>query len=479
MILYASLICFISFIYLIKSQLLITSSPYTSLEEYNTIFYNNIFNNSLLEYLNKMQIKGLEAITSKGNLQIKTIKMTSYTILPNTPAHGGFKDNMIIFAPNYITLTFEFKASINNSPPTSGFFNLDLYYILIKESAIYSQDNPDIKIPNVQVTIRTKESGFNFYKIEETDEKSIELYKVIIKSFFFSVNKEIIQNAFKEAINEKQKEKYTNLKPIPFTSTPICGSISGRLIMNDFIDFCKDMNGKRETIQCYYSGNYKKLYTNKQKDASFNKNFHINNNREKIFINFILFDQLLEDISEKKPISILSNDTLPDDQREFNVSYIKTQFLISGDYLPGTLFEVHSQIESIKLDNSMSLIPIGIVTFVNSIIVKTELSAIIVQFTTELGFDIELISKISMINLCAKNIKIKSISDIKLAKVINEQSLILEIERIINKVNNNTKGCLINDYLNLNDYLKYVEEMEIGYRGIYIEGEQIDNLIIK
>lgn len=127
----------------------------------------------------------------------------------------------------------------------------------------------------------------------------------------------------------------------------------------------------------------------------------------------------------------------------------------------------------------MSLIPIGIVTFDNSIIVKTELSPIIVQFTTELGFDIELISKISMINLCAKKIKIKSISDIKLAKVINEQSLILEIERIINKVNNNTKGCLINDYLNLNDYLKYVEETEIGYRGIYIEGEQIVNLLIK
>lgn len=109
-----------------------------------------------------MQIKGLEAITSKGNLQMKTIKMTSYSILPNTPAHGGFKDNMIIFEPNYITLTFEFKASINDSPPTSGFFNLDLYYILLKESAIYSQDNPDIKIPNVQVIIRTKESGFNF-----------------------------------------------------------------------------------------------------------------------------------------------------------------------------------------------------------------------------------------------------------------------------------------------------------------------------
>lgn len=72
--------------------------------------------------------------------------------------------------------------------------------------------------------------------------------------------------------------------------------------MNDLIDFCKDMNGKRETIQCYYSGSYKKLDTNKEKDASFNKNFHINNNREKIFINFILFEQLLEDISEKKPL---------------------------------------------------------------------------------------------------------------------------------------------------------------------------------
>lgn len=475
MITYFPLVYIITFLYMTNTQLLITSSPYEHLEESNTIFYTYIFNRILPDYLNKMELKGLESTSSLGDLQMKQIKYTSYTILQNTPAHGGFKDNMIVFAPNYITLSFEFKVSIKASPLTSGCFNLDLYYILVKESATEDPANPGIKIPNVQVTIRKKETGFTFYSIEETDAEKVKLYKLVIQSFFFNRNKEIIQNVFNEAINEKQKEKYAKMHPITFTSTPLFGSISGKIIMKDFINFCKDTNGRRETVQCYYAGHYKKLYTNKEKDASFNKNFFMNNEREKIFINFILFEELFAEITTAKPKSILKNDALPITQQEFNVSYLRLFFEI-GDYAPGTLFEVESQIESIALDTELSLIPIGIAMIKNSIMLNNDQKTIVAKFTIKISFDIELISKIAKINPCAKNIKLLSVSDIELTKAINAEKLISEIGSVLNKINANTQGCLIDNYLNLNNYLKYIEKTEIGYRGIYIEGEQMFNL---
>ena len=461
---------------LITSQLIITSAPYdkTSLRISNE--YVDSLKATIPAKLKDLTYAGMVSVTQGHNVNINSFTFDSISFSDNISAYANFNLGSIVFAPDQLTLTFDFTYEIDYQGVKNGKLSAKIFYIHIQEQSVTNQITPNVIVEFKE----NKKTGYTLVSSEETDDLYKQYLIETIKNQFNNKNYKNIQTCFQETINAFISENVQARQGFPIVGSLALGSSVGEVKMNTFIEFCKDVTGDKENVICYYSGNYANettldVETNAYEDESFVKGVSPKNTKMKMFVNTIVFEDFIKDAISKKINYTLTNTNKPKSfNKTLDISYLAEMFrgVENHGFSMNNLFEVEVEVVSAQFESSKEIA----FTLNAKISGKNANQETIKVATLEIlgKFEMTVETDIAKVNLCATNIHDISFKVIEQITESYEESVInLEITKLISDCITDGYVCLFENRLNFRDYFKLIEESKVGTYGYYLQGEHI------
>ena len=461
---------------LITSQLIITSAPYdkTSLRISNE--YVDSLKTTIPSKLKNLAYSGMVSVAQGHNVNIISFTFDSISFAENISAYANFNLSSIVFAPDQLTLTFDFTYEIDSEGVKNGKLSAKIFYIHIQEQSVTNQITPNVIVEFKE----NRKTSYTLLSSEETDDLYKQYIIETIKNQFNNKNYKTIQNCFQETINAFISENVQARQTFPIVGSSALGSLVGEVKMDTFIEFCKDVTGAKENVICYYSGNYVNettldVATNAYEDESFAKGVSPKNTKMKMFVNTILFEDIIKDAISKKINYTLTNTNKPESfNKTLDITYLSEMFrgVENHGFSMNNLFEVEVEVVSAKFENSKEIS----FTLNAKIIGKNANQESLKVATLELSgiFEMTVETEIAKVNLCATNIRDISFKVIDPITESYEENVInTEITKLISDCITDGYVCMFEHKLNFRDYFKLIEESKIGTYGYYLQGEHI------
>ena len=431
------------FLKIIKSQLIISISPYQSKLKKLFNHYFDFFQNNFIE-LEDIEVNN-QSIHFDNMILKKKENLNPYLKCINESY------NFIIFAP------FPFKLEGNysfykNSIKKKGKIIISIYYIYFKQIIKDNKYDFDIIIKEKKEDV---ESNYKIF-LEKFDYTTKTEILKLLQDNFLKKNMECLQNLVKSFLMKAMEKEYEN-KFVPMTLSSIFGKKQLRFNMSfvKFPEFYKNIS-----ILTYYSGNIKdEIKRNITLDNDeFKKFLTGEENKKKYFINYELLRQIIEESEYKKNNIILSKD---------NPLKLSTYFFEMKNWKK--IITKTTDSKTVKL-----IININKITNLFNITLETDLHLKINHESNEdtlEEFDIKVdfllkanLKYTSSINVCVTVLNIEIIDNEE-----KEDELKEKIYKILNNELNNI--CLFEKGINLFDELIYVDDYYLDETGIYLIGE--------
>ena len=443
------------FLCVVNSQYIITSQSYNKVITYTYQHMQNALNKNLIEKLSLMEISDFTI----GDIKVSNIKATSVNALL-TGTYGDMSKQLFIISPNKIVLHFAF--SYTKGEKTSE--NVELVFSIYLIKLRLSRENNQ---PVFDVMIQTKEKDYKIYGIDREDSSQIE------KGFYENYLKkeegkesiiESISTHMKNVFEAYYKNLYANRNNETIKLTKFLGENEYTLNLKTFMGFCADPENKIKAGICYSDGNI--LGTSVEgleEDPMFETKFKNPGDNYYTFINYGLFNDTLQD----KVLNVeLTKETFSDLSFGFSVKELKSVFNITEEYADEDECTFKADLKQI--------------TFTEGQRVFTQIDAKLLIKGTETGIEFtaltfhdittKMISNLKF-NLCIENgIVISIFFDEK--QVIDEDKLKEMIEEVMYKPSRE-KVCLTENGFNMKEYYRYINNIIVGDRGIFIEGKHL------
>jgi hypothetical protein len=431
------------FLKIIKSQLIISISPYQSKLKKLFNHYFDFFENYAVE-LEDIEVKN-QSIHFDNMILKKKENLNPYLKSINESY------NFMIFAP------FPFKLEGNysfykNSIEKRGKIIISIYYIYAKQIIKDNKYDFDIIIKEKKSDV---ESNYKIF-LEQFDYPTKTEILKLLQDNFLKKNMINLQNLVKSFLMKAMEKEYEN-KYVPMTLSSIFGKKKLRFNMSfvKFPEFYKNIS-----ILTYYSGNIKdEIQRNITLDNDEFKNFFTDEeNKKKYFINYELLRQIIDKSEYQKNNIILSID---------NPLKLSTYFFAMKNWK--NLITKTTDSKTVKL-----ILNIKNITNFSKTKLETELNLKInhetneetfAEFNIKVSFFLEANLKYtSTINICANDPNIEDVDDEEKEDEVKEK-----VNKILKTELNNI--CLFEKGINLFDELIYVDDYYLDETGIYLIGE--------
>ena len=456
---------------LITSQLIITSAPYdkTSLRISNE--YVESLKATIPPKLKDLQYSGMVSVAQGHNINISSFTFDSISFAENISAYANFNLSSIVFAPDQLTLTFDFTYEIDSHGLKNGKLSAKIFYIHIQEQSVTNEITPNVIVEFKE----NRKTSYTLLSSEETDDLYKQYLIETIKNQFNNKNYKTIQT-----INDFINENVQSRQGFPIVGSSALGSLNGEVKMDTFIEFCKDVTGAKENVICFYSGNYASETTldvasNAYEDESFVKGVSPKNTKMKMFVNKILFEDFIKDAISKKINYNLTNTNKPESfNKTLDITYLAEMFhgVETHGFSMNNLFEVSVELISAELEKS------NILSFKLNAKIRgknANQEAVEVATLEVTGkFELKVETEIAKVNLCATKINEINVNVIEQITDSYEQDILnQEITKLISDCITDGYVCMFESKLNFRDYFKLIEESKIKTYGYYLQGEHI------
>ena len=461
---------------LITSQLIITSAPYdkTSLRISNE--YVESLKATIPPKLKDLQYSGMVSVAQGHNINISSFTFDSITFAENISAYANFNLSSIVFAPDQLTLTFDFTYEIDSHGLKNGKLSAKIFYIHIQEQSVTNEITPNVIVEFKE----NRKTSYTLLSSEETDDLYKQYLIETIKNQFNNKNYKTIQTCFQETINDFINENVQSRQGFPIVGSRALGSLDGEVKMDTFIEFCKDVTGAKENVICFYSGNYASETTldvesNAYEDESFVKGVSPKNTKMKMFVNKILFEDFIKDAISKKINYDLTNTNKPESfNKTLDITYLAEMFhgVETHGFSMNNLFEVSVELVSAEFEKA-DILSFKLNTKIRG---KNANQEAVEVATLELTgkFEMKVETEIAKVNLCASKINEINVNVIEQITDSYEQDILnQEITKLISACITDGYVCMFESKLNFRDYFKLIEESKIKTYGYYLQGEHI------
>ena len=431
------------FLKIIKSQLIISISPYQSKLKKLFNHYFDFFQNNFIE-LEDIEVNN-QSIHFDNMILKKKENLNPYLKSINESY------NFMIFSLFFFKLEGNYSF-YKNSIKKRGKIIISIYYIYAKQIIKDNKYDFDIIIKEKKSDV---ESNYKIF-LEKFDYTTKTEILKLLQDNFLKKNMECLQNLVKSFLMKAMEKEYEN-KFVPMTLSSIFGKKQLRFNMSfvKFPEFYKNIS-----ILTYYSGNIKdEIKRNITLDNDeFKKFLTGEENKKKYFINYELLRQIIEESEYKKNNIILSKD---------NPLKLSTYFFEMKNWKK--IITKTTDSKTVKL-----IININKITNLFNITLETDLHLKINHESNEdtlEEFDIKVdfllkanLKYTSSINVCVTVLNIEIIDNEE-----KEDELKEKIYKILNTELNNI--CLFEKGINLFDELIYVDDYYLDETGIYLIGE--------
>ncbi len=433
----------------IKSQLIISISPYQS--RLNEIFNNyfNYFSNENINHtfeLEDLQLNDEAIIFPNVQFQ-KNENIKPYLKCINET------HNFIIFAPFPFQLQCYYIFSKNSTLKTQGKVTISIYYIYVNQIVNNNNYDFDIIIKEKKSDV---ESNYRLFLDKADPSARMEILKLLEK-LFLKNNIEVLKGLIRTFLFQSMEDEYNKSVYLILSSIFKKKYLRIDLSFVKFPEFYKNIS-----ILTYYSGNIKGtgIMNNISFDNEEFKNFsNEQQNKKKYFINYELLNQIISKSEYQKNNIILSKD-FPFQLPEYFFDIINWETIITNQTDSNTV-KIKINIKNIT-NNQLNKV---LNTKLNIKIMHESNKDIFLEFNCEVDFYLKVNLKYSStINICTEIFAIKEIDDIEKSEMIEEK-----LDEILAK--NIQKICLFEKGINLSQEFIYIDEYYLEESGIYIIGE--------
>lgn len=433
----------------IKSQLIISISPYQS--RLNEIFNNyfNYFSNENINHtfeLEDLQVNNqaiiFPHIKFKKNEGIKPyLKCINETY------------NFMIFAPFPFQLECHYLFSDNSTLKNRGKVTISIYYIYVNQMVNNNNYDFDIIIKEKKSDV---ESNYRLFLDKADPSARMEILKLLDNQFLKN-NREVLKGLIRTFLIQSMEDEYNKSVHLILSSIFKKKYLRIDLSFVKFPEFYKNIS-----ILTYYSGNIKgtDIMNNTSFDNEEFKNFsNEQQNKKKYFINYELLKQIISKSEYGKNNIILSKD-FPLQLPEYFFDIINWESIINNQTDSNTV-KIIINIKNIR-NNQLNTI---LNTKLNIKIMNESNEVIFLEFNSKVDFYLKVNLKYSStINICTELFVIKEIDNKEKSELIEEK-----LYEIFDK--NIEKICLFEKGINLSEEFIYIDEYYLEESGIYIIGE--------
>ena len=433
----------------IKSQLIISISPYQSR-------LNEIFNN----YFNYFSNENINHIFELEDLQVNNQAI----IFPHIKfkKNEGIKPylkcinetyNFMIFAPFPFQLECHYLFSDNSTLKNRGKVTISIYYIYVNQMVNNNNYDFDIIIKEKKSDV---ESNYRLFLDKADPSSRMEILKLLDNQFLKN-NREVLKGLIRTFLIQSMEDEYNKSVHLILSSIFKKKYLRIDLSFVKFPEFYKNIS-----ILTYYSGNIKgtDIMNNTSFDNEEFKNFsNEQQNKKKYFINYELLKQIISKSEYGKNNIILSKD-FPLQLPEYFFDIINWESIINNQTDSNTV-KIIINIKNIR-NNQLNTI---LNTKLNIKIMNESNEVIFLEFNSKVDFYLKVNLKYSStINICTELFVIKEIDNKEKSELIEEK-----LYEIFDK--NIEKICLFEKGINLSEEFIYIDEYYLEESGIYIIGE--------
>jgi hypothetical protein len=432
------------FLKIIKSQLIISISPYQSKLKKLFNHYFDFFQNNFIE-LEDIEVNN-QSIQFDNMILKKKENLNPYLKCINESY------NFIVFAP------FPFKLEGNfsfykNSIKKRGKIIISIYYIYAKQIIKDNKYDFDIIIKEKKSDV---ESNYRLFLDKADPSSRMEILKLLDNQFLKN-NIEVLKGLIRTFLFQSMEDEYKKSVHLILSSIFKKKDLRIDLSFVKFPEFYKNIS-----ILTYYSGNIKGtgIMNNTFFDNEEFKNFsNEQQNKKKYFINYELLKQIISKSEYGKNNIILSKD-FPLQLPEYFFDIINWESIINNQTDSNTV-KIIINIKNIR-NNQLNTI---LNTKLNIKIMNESNEVIFLEFNSKVDFYLKVNLKYSStINICTELFVIKEIDDKEKSELIEEK-----LYEIFDK--NIEKICLFEKGINLSEEFIYIDEYYLEESGIYIIGE--------
>ena len=433
----------------IKSQLIISISPYQS--RLNEIFNNyfNYFSNENINHtfeLEDLQVNNQAILFTHVNFK-KNENIKPYLKCINETY------NFMIFAPFPFQLQCHYIFSKNSTLKNQGKVTISIYYIYVNQIVNNNNYDFDIIIKEKKSDV---ESNYRLFLDKADPSSRMEILKLLDNQFLKN-NIEVLKGLIRTFLFQSMEDEYKKSVHLILSSIFKKKDLRIDLSFVKFPEFYKNIS-----ILTYYSGNIKGtgIMNNTFFDNEEFKNFsNEQQNKKKYFINYELLKQIISKSEYGKNNIILSKD-FPLQLPEYFFDIINWESIINNQTDSNTV-KIIINIKNIR-NNQLNTI---LNTKLNIKIMNESNEVIFLEFNSKVDFYLKVNLKYSnTINICTELFVIKEIDDKEKSELIEEK-----LYEIFDK--NIEKICLFEKGINLSEEFIYIDEFYLEESGIYIIGE--------
>ena len=438
-----------------NSQYIATSQSYDKVMTYTFQYLQKALNTNLLEKIKEIEIADFTA----EDYKVTKVKANS-VIADFKSSMGNMHKNLFIVSPNKLVLNFVFSYMKGEKTIENVQLAFSVYLIRLTLSNELNQ-------PVFSVEINNKINNFKVYDAEEGD------HTIIEKGFHTIFNKkeegknsiiEIIAQQMKTVFTEYYIQLYANKKDFKFALSKLLGENEFISKLNTFMGFCEDPEGQFEVGICYFDGNVQGQTVEGLKKEPLSE-YKFKNPMDDYYT-FINFKLIISTLKNKEIHLKLTKDSFTDLSFGFKVKDIKSVFNIPEQFKDEDECTVDGIITILDIKDN-GYLTISITHKLN--IKDTEN---VIEFKSNVSYQIrpDVLSSTTF-DLYVKNALVNDLFA-KKGDIFNEMTLKGWIAEVMYN-SARPKIYYSRSGISLKDYYRYINNVIIGEKGIFIEGKHI------
>lgn len=438
-----------------NSQYIATSQSYDKVMTYTFQYLQKALNTNLLEKIKEIEIADFTA----EDYKVTKVKANS-VIADFKSSMGNMHKNLFIVSPNKLVLNFVFSYMKGEKTIENVQLAFSVYLIRLTLSNELNQ-------PVFSVEINNKINNFKVYDAEEGD------HTIIEKGFHTIFNKkeegknsiiEIIAQQMKTVFTEYYIQLYANKKDFKFALSKLLGENEFISKLNTFMGFCEDPEGQFEVGICYFDGNVQGQTVEGLKKEPLSE-YKFKNPMDDYYT-FINFKLIISTLKNKEIHLKLTKDSFTDLSFGFKVKDIKSVFNIPEQFKDEDECTVDGIITILDIKDN-GYLTISITHKLN--IKDTEN---VIEFKSNVSYQIrpDVLSSTTF-DLYVKNALVNDLFA-KKGDIFDEMTLKGWIAEVMYN-SARPKIYYSRSGISLKDYYRYINNVIIGEKGIFIEGKHI------
>ena len=438
-----------------NSQYIATSQSYDKVMTYTFQYLQKALNTNLLEKIKEIEIADFTA----EDYKVTKVKANS-VIADFKSSMGNMHKNLFIVSPNKLVLNFVFSYMKGEKTIENVQLAFSVYLIRLTLSNELNQ-------PVFSVEINNNINNFKVYDAEEGD------HTIIEKGFHTIFNKkeegknsiiEIIAQQMKTVFTEYYIQLYANKKDFKFALSKLLGENEFISKLNTFMGFCEDPEGQFEVGICYFDGNVQGQTVEGLKKEPLSE-YKFNNPMDDYYT-FINFKLIISTLKNKEIHLKLTKDSFTDLSFGFKVKDIKSVFNIPEQFKDEDECTVDGIITILDIKDN-GYLTISITHKLN--IKDTEN---VIEFKSNVSYQIrpDVLSSTTF-DLYVKNALVNDLFA-KKGDIFDEMTLKGWIAEVMYN-SARPKIYYSRSGISLKDYYRYINNVIIGEKGIFIEGKHI------